>query len=266
MPPVAGDALGRAVLRLESPRHPLRHPSRPVPSARRLSATRTGAGRAGVGPGRSEGRVGARRRSRAPGSPSRTSPGRSRRVRRRGGIPARGPSCPRASTGASGRRQTWTPTKSRRLGAQGGAPQADGDGVKSLDNPSLRRRRGCTLAAVASVARAYADCGEGAPGLGSVGPLVKAARRRRRQRSSDGRSIDAGGGQADGPGRSDGREPRRALEAAAAATSEEANALRLRRRRPRRGARLGGAAPVAVRSLDAYVRYTHRAIEKVAIH
>ena len=43
MPPVAGDALGRAVLRLESkwtPRGP-RHPSRPVPSARRLSATRS---------------------------------------------------------------------------------------------------------------------------------------------------------------------------------------------------------------------------------
>ena len=76
---------------------------------------------------------------------------------------------------------------------------------------------------VAAVTRAYADCGEGAPGHGSIKPLVQAAM----DTAASMHPVDAqstlsalrkmGGG--------DGK-TRKALEAAASATSDQAMGLR----------------------------------------
>ena len=94
-----------------TPRGP-RHP-RLAPLARRLSATRS----APFAERASRRRTASRMRwlapplERRPGSPPRTSPGRSKGTPTRGN-PRRGPSCPRASTASDGRRRTWTPTKS----------------------------------------------------------------------------------------------------------------------------------------------------------
>ena len=101
---------------------------------------------------------------------------------------------------------------------------------------------------VASVARAYADCGEGAPGHGSVGPLLKAAlETAASMHPTDARSTLAAIKRMGLGGAMDAK-TRRALEAAAAATGEEANALR---RSPtakeRREARRGGGRPGEMR-------------------
>jgi len=93
---------------------------------------------------------------------------------------------------------------------------------------------------VASVVRAYADCGEGAPGRGAVEPLLKAAAETASSmHPTDARSTLAAVKRMGLGGAMDAK-TRRALEAAAAATSEEANALRRsptakERREARRG-------------------------------
>ena len=114
----------------------------------------------------------------------------------------------------------------------------------ALDNAVAREAPRMYARDVASVARAYADCGEGAPGHGSVGPLLKAAAETAAtMHPTDARSTLAAVKRMGLSGAMDAK-TRRALEAAAAATGEEANALRRSpTARERREARRGGERP-----------------------